>query len=346
MRMRRRIWAVVAAVLGLLATTMAPAGAILDLRPSDNRSVEIQDHLVPDFLVRLDTSDGGRCSGSLADSEFVVTAAHCVVVSGGFDSVCGVNGTARVRQARDFTATIGGQEIRRGVKEIAVHPGYTLDNPRSNDDIAVLWLDRAVPTDYTTLKVEPLPSRSATYGLRSFGYGHHEPDTCNARLDNEPRAVSHNSLPLNEAGHNNNCVGNLCTEAGWRGGAVVCRGDSGGPTVRDGRTLVAVIQATVGSNDGCGFSFRETIHTYAGRHENFIKSAIAVRVCPSQLSQNGANVRMVSWGEGSTGRADVVIGTNRGETLSGFGGNDVICGRGGADTIFGHEGADLSLIHI
>lgn len=337
----RRGFVLVAAIAGMLATTIAPAGAIYDLETPAGIDADIPDNLIPDYLVRLDMSGGGRCSGSLVDAEFVVTAAHCVVVSGGEDTICGGTRQARIRQANEFTATIGGQEIRRGVKEIAVHPGYTLNNPASINDIAVLWLDQPVPVSYTTLKVEPLPSRSASYSLRSYGYGHHEQNTCEGQLDNEPRQVAHDSRPLTHAGLYDLCAGNLCTEIGRDAGAVVCRGDSGGPTVRNGDTLVALLQRTIGSNNGCALSWRETVHTYAGTHEAFIKTSIAVRICPSELSQFGGAVRMLSWGEFPSSGSDVVIGTHNSEEINGFGGDDVLCGRGGHDTIYGHAGNDF-----
>lgn len=326
------------AVLAMLSATVGSAGAITDTDPSDNSTPLIASGAVPDWVVRLDIDLGGssaaRCSGSLVDTEFVVTSAHCVAVDADF-----FRGFVRESQ---ISAYVGESQVRREIRDITVHSTFTLDNRPRQNDIAVLRLDRPVSSVTETLRIGELPGVATSYVVSQFGFGLHQaddPDTAadESRIDNRARVAVRRTSPLNRTGV---CAGLLCSDSAATSGAASCGGDSGGPVVRNGNTLVGVHSSSLFTEGGCGSSFAVNFAVVAATHTNFVKQTIANAVCTATTVVSGSHVRMVGWGEGATSSSDVIVGTHNSETLSGGGGNDVICGRGGNDTIYGNSGND------
>lgn len=320
---RKHFAVVLLAILGLLATTMAPAGAIVDVNQGDafNPIVDAQD--IPNWAVRLEFAPGTSCSGSLVDAEFVVTAAHCLAADDGkielFES--------------DITAYIGRWQVSSGVAKITRHPDWNISKETpSRSDIAVLRLSTPVPNWYNTLQVGGLPNEVNSFSTSVFGYGISEPDD---DLLRESRQVA----TLNHADSRCGDLQLLCMNSSQSARTGICKGDSGGPIVR-GDLLIGVMHSVVGLIDDCGSDTSLYTAVYAPTHENWIKRTIANQVCGQVNIDRGSAVRMIGWGETGTQYADVIIGTNSSETLSAGDGHDVVCGRDGLDTIYGGAGDD------
>ncbi|MER6305975.1 serine protease [Streptomyces sp. NPDC001657] len=181
---------------------------------------------------------GQFCGGTLVTPTKVVTAAHCVVDE----------------EPTDVGVVAGRTDLRRHdgtmrkVRKAWVHPrfGRHLEN-----DVAVLTLDKPMPTKYTPLPIATTsdtgPYRPGT-GARVYGWG---------LLDNEDRAANVlrsaklRVLPdrtcqrLNPGDFDptmHTCANDTVT------GAHHAEGDSGGPLVADGK-LIGIVSWLAHSSD-------------------------------------------------------------------------------------------------
>lgn len=177
------------------------------------------------WMVALTTaaSDAAYCGGALIAPDRVLTAAHCI--SGYRPS------SVRVIVGRtDLRSTQG---VERQVQRAWVHPDYR--SPTEGADVAVLFLDRAVP--YSTLPLETdqdayPPGRPAL--VLGWGYtserGPSSPVLRRAQIplvaDSDCAAIYREFNPYAMV-----CAG----DAGGRMDA--CYGDSGGPLIAGDRLI-------------------------------------------------------------------------------------------------------------
>ncbi|XP_034116585.2 phenoloxidase-activating factor 1-like [Drosophila albomicans] len=192
------------------------------------------------WLVSLEYADyeapAGVCAGSIVNSLYVVTAAHCVS-----DRMVDYFGGLKAVRVGNFTnglkcdfGTPGCQQYQRiEVDEIIVHPDYIVNSrARMLNDIALVRLQRKI--EFTSM-LKPIclpfgnnpniPEPSSTNQLMVSGWGH----TSSRRDDLAKRAVS---VPL---WTRENCLqdvrrdeSQICTGVTGKG---ACHGDSGGPVM-------------------------------------------------------------------------------------------------------------------
>lgn len=123
--------------LGVLATTAVAQNT--NLRKLDTEN----DARVWQAVGRLDTKDGGYCTGTLISPDLVLTAAHCV-----YDRA----GQLRAPDNMTFQAglTNGKPAAQRTVAQIEAHKGYTPNTPLTakniRHDVALVRLAEAIPT--------------------------------------------------------------------------------------------------------------------------------------------------------------------------------------------------------
>ncbi len=210
----------------MLATTLRTAalGALLGLLPGSAQAV-IQGEVSRDpdgarsFVVRIESTQGEICSGTLIAPDLVLTAAHCVMHRAGY-SVIAVDRAFRQR--------------RIGVAAATMHPEFvpgTTPEEQPGVDLALVKLAQPLGADFM-----PLDPRSAgtigtgdAVGIAGFGVvAENRRNT--ARTLRQAQLVSIGSLQ----------VANRVTVVTDRrrfaetAGAGACLGDSGGPILSGG----------------------------------------------------------------------------------------------------------------
>ncbi|XP_065366534.1 chymotrypsin-2-like [Calliphora vicina] len=218
------------ACLLLLATVKAKRVKQLKKTPIAGRIVggsTAEDGLAP-YQVSLQEGGGHICGGAIINTDWIITAAHCVAYSEP-EEVSVLTGTQDLSQPGVFYY----------VKRIYIHCNY--DNPSMHNDIALLHLNSSIVFNENT-QIVNLPSKPLNDGddVLLTGWGTEEPwgaaperlkkvdlkfmehERCKAALQNDPDFD----------------VGHICTFTKYGEGA--CHGDSGGPVVSSG-CLVGIV---------------------------------------------------------------------------------------------------------
>ncbi|GAB3284278.1 serine protease [Parasphingorhabdus pacifica] len=213
-----------------------------------------------DWMASLQSGGQHGCGGSLVDSEWVLTAAHCV----------------QQAQAADLGLRIGSPDhstggTQTGVSEIVVHPGYETDAP--NADLALLKLDREVAETPIPIAdasgAAGTPSRIIGWGLTCPVRGCGEPPAQLQELDTSVVPDAACTLSSIDAG-TEICTGSgqLLTNA--------CFGDSGGPQLEgtSGNWQLTGITSRLGSIvPVCGTA--PSVYTDATAYKSWITERVA-----------------------------------------------------------------------
>lgn len=246
MRMIERVVLLIVALLAGLCALFVPvalADPALPVAPQvvGGASTVTAEH---PWMVALTTvaSEPAYCGGALVAPDRVLTAAHCI---SGYRL-----GDVRVIAGRTDLRGTDGQQRR--VQDFWIHPSYR--SPGQGGDIAVLFLDRAMPYRTLPLETDPdayQPGAPATV----LGWGYTSED---GPYSSELRGADVTLIADSDCGatyRQFDPEAMLCAGRP-RGGADACYGDSGGPLVARGR-LVGV--TSWGS--GCGRAGRPGVYT-------------------------------------------------------------------------------------
>ena len=209
------------------------------------------------------------CGGSLLNTRFVVTAAHCVRDQEASD-ISVVLGTTR-------SHSLGGNTRKVAAKRLIPHQKY--DPSNLNDDIALIELQEEV---HEALKLEfpfirgiclPTASEEFTGTCTVTGWGRvSEGGSSSESL----RAVNVDLMTDNECrtyyGRRKIYDSMLC--AGFKeGGRDACQGDSGGPLVKAiGNRYVLV--GVVSWGHGCARPNLPGVYTQASRYVHWIEQTV------------------------------------------------------------------------
>lgn len=213
--------------------------------------------------------DGLFCGGTVIGSNWVLTAAHCIRLTG-----LGAGQIDVVVGRSNLTSTDG---RRVHVAEVIVHPNY--DEDTSRNDVALLRLETAVNVGQIDV-VLPNVTRTLTDGspLRVIGWGR-----LSASSSNRPEALMEADVQMvsnercNSSGSYNGKVDDTMLCAGVPGGGVdACNGDSGGPLLAwtGGRWVVTGVTSW---GYGCGEARYPGVYNRTGNFLNWINSVISER---------------------------------------------------------------------
>jgi secreted trypsin-like serine protease len=195
-------------------------------------------------------SSNGLCGGSLVAPDMVLTAAHCIHPSNGiiYRILAKVNYTQN-------TGNLTGYEYVRNVRKQIPFPKY--DILRNSGDVALLLLDQPV-IGVPLIKLNAI-SRTPSVGqpLTMIGFG----DTSNGKRE-FPKyllEVSVSTVSQKDCNDENSYEGKIietdmiCAGNTSSGGKDACGGDSGGPLLVTGRSILDDIQVGISSfGEECG----------------------------------------------------------------------------------------------
>jgi hypothetical protein len=269
----------VAAGLAVLAGLSSPAWAVIQGQvsrdPNGTRS----------FVVRVESTDGEICSGTLIARDLVLTAAHCVMRPAGY-RVISVDRSFRQRRTDVIAATM--------------HPDFvpgTAPEEQPGVDLALLKLEQPLGADYAPLDPRGAGSISTGDSVDIAGFGVvAENRRGSARVLRQAHLVSIGSLQV----ANRVTVVTDRQRLAETAGAGACLGDSGGPILSGGRggyRIVGVVSWSSGAlqqgarRTACG-GF--TAVTPVAEHTGWIASR-AADLSQIQVSEAPAKRRGSDW---------------------------------------------------
>jgi len=215
----------VSSVAAILLTIVGPAHAVV------GGAVERSPNGVRQSVVRVESSRGELCSGTLIAPDLVLTAAHCVTQRAAY-RVVAVDSAFRQRAVMATAA--------------ALHPAFvpgTTPRTQPGVDLALLKLRQPLGTDFAPLDPRAAAPVGAGQPVELAGFGSTAEDARgSARVLRRTQLVTLGTLQV----ANRVLVVADQQRLAATSGAGACRGDSGGPILQGGR-LVGVVSWSSGA---------------------------------------------------------------------------------------------------
>lgn len=262
------------------------------------------------WMASIQSKGDHFCGGSVIDSDWILTAAHCV------EDETAANIKVRVNFTQHNDASQG--EIHE-VDKIFVKQAY-LDG--KSEDIAMLKLKTKVSSAVSkiTLANENLMLSAAKPGVTATvaGWGNRSTDGEDfpQKLQKVDVPIVTNAVCNSKEAYNGKIQTTEVCAGFAKGGKDSCQGDSGGPLVV--RQNGAFIQAGIVSwGDGCAAPNKYGVYARVASFQSWIADVKAGKV---NESTGGGNAGGGNTGGGNNGGGETATGVNAGELFTGLSG--------------------------
>ncbi len=240
-------------------------GRIVNGRPAKNFSdpARFQYQVALVLAGYTNALDGQFCGGSLIDSSWVLTAAHCI---------------RDTTQPGDIKVYAGSYQLSQGgrllgLTKIIRHEQYNGDENHPVNDVALLQLAQPI----AGLKTILLANTSKEQQLSSFttnaivsGWG----DTMFGATGSDDLLFANVGIVqqsvCNDGGHYNGLITDVMICAG-SGGADSCQGDSGGPLIMQDQAGNWFQEGIVSWGEGCALPTRPGVYSRVPKFIDWIK---------------------------------------------------------------------------
>lgn len=259
----------------LCLVTMSLTPALLSASTLNKLQIK-RDKIVGGIEVDPATTDtsfvvsiGGGCAGSIIDSKWILTAAHCKSL---FSSTIS-GGSINLKD---------GNRVKLKVLKSYVHPKYS--SSKGSNDFALLELAQEIDFETTKLgKIEIADSNlESSGGLEDgtmttvYGWG------VTSENGRQPSIMREVDVPLvsreraNARDAYNKQIDNSMIAAGYdQGGKDSCQGDSGGPLViRDKKSNQQTLVGVVSFGEGCARAKKYGIYSNVSNGNAWILSVM------------------------------------------------------------------------
>ncbi len=207
------------------------------------------------------------CGGTVIDSEWILTASHCLEDEAITPSV--------IRIRAGFTSLSSSKGTYHNISEIIMHPQYNGNN--YNNDIALLKLSDPINLDDpATAKVDLVRSFDVETGLTDAGVMSKVSGWGNLSSGGESPDILHAvEVPIvaGSAGYNPASITDGMILAGATG-QDACQGDSGGPLVVPDGNGFYKIAGVVSWGNGCGLANFPGVYARVSFYEDWIDEYI------------------------------------------------------------------------